>query len=120
MQIGIHCKLHATVCRDDDAKLFVTSVPSLHLHAFGVTDEEARGALKDAAKLYLTEHWKRGSLEKRLKEEGFSPVNGPFSVQSNDFISVHESEDAKTITHFEFDVPLTLDQQAGSASKAAA
>lgn len=71
----IQFRLGATVKRDDLTGVFVSHCPSLDVYSQGRTDEEARDALQDALRLYLSHCFKRGILEEVIAKRGFQPTD---------------------------------------------
>jgi len=87
-EIQITLSFGAEIAQDPETGLFCSHAPNLKLYSQGQTEEDARLGLMDAVQLYLFEHLRRGSLDSEMRRLGFSPVRGPVSLESNDFLAV--------------------------------
>jgi predicted RNase H-like HicB family nuclease len=57
-----------------EGKYTISCCPILDIWSQGVTDQEAEKNLKEAVRLFLTDCFERGTLEKVLKDCGFVAV----------------------------------------------
>ena len=94
MQNSIIFSLNGFYREDAIAKGFVSYCPTLNVYSHGESAEEAMAHLKQSVVLYLETCLKRETLDKVLKDAGFSPQAGglpegtPLSDIEDEFIAV--------------------------------
>ena len=72
MEISIGIRLNCEVSKDDEVNAYVSCCPSLDVCSQGDTEQEATENLDEAIYLFLSSCYDRGTLNKVLKDCGFT------------------------------------------------
>jgi predicted RNase H-like HicB family nuclease len=88
---------------DEQANVFVGYCPVLKVHSQGRTDEEAREAVVDAARLFILTCYKRNILYKYLRSRGMTEAITPPENEDHQYIRIEHYDN-----QFEREVPIEI------------
>jgi len=113
MKIMFEARLKAGIKHDKKNKIYITYAPALRLYSQGENMIQAKSALEDAIQSFLIVAYRKGVLDKCLKNAGFCvdvPSRGE-QCEGQEFISVKEEvilEQQKFEDVFEIPAHLSL------------
>ena len=107
MDLSISARVRGAMRRDSQTGVYVSFCPTLRIYSQGTDENRARAALESAVKLFLSTCLRNGTLERVLRERGFSEVgeseDNRVPREAGEFIQVGRYD-----APFEFEVPLYL------------
>jgi predicted RNase H-like HicB family nuclease len=107
MALKITASVRGATRKDEQTGIYVAFCPTLQIYSQGIDESRARAALESAVKLFLGTCLKHGSIDRALRERGFSEVAEAATTnpkqQMGEFVAIERYDEA-----FEFEVPLFL------------